>query len=67
MPIGSAVERRGYVVVYDEKGRVLFQKSCGTKPTDGLKGYTSTTVSIQTGSSIVTYDQKGRSLFSKTA
>jgi hypothetical protein len=67
MPIGSVREQSSSIIVYDEKGRTLFTKSRGSRPGDGLQGYTATTVSIRTGSSINTYDDRGRTLFSKPA
>jgi hypothetical protein len=67
MPIGSAIHKGPSIVIYDEKGRTLFTKPVGTRPGDGLKGYTATTVSIRSGASIHTYDDRGRTLFSKPA
>ena len=67
LAVGSAIEKRGFVYVYDEKGRSLFTKQTGTQPNDGLKGYTATTVSIRRGSFLYTYDEKGRQLSSKSA
>jgi hypothetical protein len=65
--IGSVLEKQLSVIVYDEKGRTLFTKPLGTRPGDGLKGYTATTVSIRSGASIHTYDDRGRTIFSKPA
>jgi hypothetical protein len=65
--IGSVLEKQLSVIVYDEKGRTLFTKPLGIRPGDGLKGYTATTVSIRSGSSIHTYDDRGRTIFSKPA
>ncbi|PWR25401.1 hypothetical protein [Zavarzinia aquatilis] len=67
MAIGSAVEKGPTVYVYDERGRQLFTKSRGSQPTDGLKGYTSGTVSIRHGFTIFTYDDKGRQVSSTSA
>lgn len=67
MAIGSAVERGPTVYVYDEKGRQLFTKSRGSQPTDGLKGYTSGTVSIRRGPTLYTYDDKGRQVSTTSA
>ena len=36
----------------------------GTGPNDGLKGYTSSTVSVRRGSQIYVYDNKGRQISS---
>jgi hypothetical protein len=62
MPIGTAVRRGSSVYVYDEKGRQLAVIGTGSRPEDGLTGYTSTTVSVRRGESIYTYDEKGRQL-----
>lgn len=59
MPIASAVQRGGVVYVYDAKGLTLFTKPCGRQPGDGLRGFTSSTVSIKTGSAIYTFDERG--------
>jgi len=67
VPIGSVLEKPLSVVVYDEKGRTLFTKPAGARSGDGLKGYTATTVSIRSRSSIHTYDNRGRTIFSKPA
>jgi len=47
VPIGSVLEKRLSIIVDDERGRTLFTKTVGTRPGDGLRGYTATTVSIQ--------------------
>ena len=67
MAIGSASERGSLVYVYDEKGRPLFTQSAGSGPRDGLRGYTSSTVSIQRGHLVHTYDDRGRPLFTQPA
>jgi hypothetical protein len=67
MPIGNAVEREGAVFVYDEKGRQLFSVASGNQPGDGLKGYTSTTVSVRRGGSIYTYNERGQQIYSTSA
>jgi hypothetical protein len=66
MPIGSAIERGSTIYVYDERGRTLFTKSKGSRPTDGLQGYTGSTVSVRSGSTVYTYDEKGRTLNTKS-
>ncbi len=58
MSIGSVVRRGSSVYIYDENGRQI--GTIGVAPNDTLKGYTSTTVSIQRGSMIYIYDEKGR-------
>jgi hypothetical protein len=55
MPMGTAVKRGGSVYVYDEKGRQIAVIAAGSRPEDGLTGYTSTTVSVRRGGSIYTY------------
>lgn len=62
MAIGVAVQRGSSVFVYDEKGHQLCVLSGGSKPGEGLKGYTGHTVSVQRGGSVFTYDEKGRQL-----
>jgi hypothetical protein len=67
MPIGNAIEKSHFVYVYDEKGKQLFAKPSGNAAGDGLKGYTSTTVSIQRASFIYTYNEKGSQVSAKPA
>jgi len=62
MAIGNAVQRGGFVYVYDEKGRQISALSAGSKPDDGLKGYTGATVSIRRGGFTYTFDERGRQL-----
>jgi hypothetical protein len=59
MPIGSAVQRGGYVYVYDEKGSQLAAIPAGSGPKDGLQGYTGTSVSVRRGNYVYVYDEKG--------
>jgi hypothetical protein len=67
MAIGSAVQKGNAVHVYDERGRTIFTKLAGSRPTDGLQGYTSSTVSIRIGTAIYTYDEKGHTLYTRLA
>lgn len=67
MSIGSAVEKGGFVYVYDERGRQIFTKTRGSQSEDGLKGYTSKTVSIRHGGLIITYDERGRQISTTSA
>jgi hypothetical protein len=61
MAIGSAVQRGRRVYIYDEKGRQLSLIGIGSNgPHDGLKGYTSSTLSIRRGAYLYTYDETGR-------
>ncbi len=59
--ITLAVERNGFVYVYGENNRSLFQL------TGELYGYTSSTVSVKRGNFIYTFDDKNRSLGSRPA
>ena len=67
MAIGSALTRGSFIFVYDENGHVLFSKSKGSSPTDGLLGYTNTTVTARYGSFLYTYDEHGTTIYSKSA
>jgi hypothetical protein len=61
MAIGSAVQRGRRVYVYDEDGRHLSLIGVGSAGLhDGLKGYTSSTISIRRGAYLYTYDERGR-------
>jgi len=64
--IGSVVVQSGIVKVYDEKRNHLFSVSAGSRPTDGLRGYTSATVSVCYNGIVKTYDAKGKYLYSTT-
>jgi hypothetical protein len=59
MSISNVVQRGSVIYVYGERNQVLFMKSASNRPGDGVKGYTSGSVSIQSGSSIYTYDEHG--------
>lgn len=59
MAIASAVEKNGNVYIYNEKGGVIAAVHAGTGPNDGLKGYTSSTVSIRRGFYVYIYNDKG--------
>lgn len=59
MSIVNVVQRGSTIYVYGERSQVLFTKSAGSRPGDGVKGYTSGTLSIQSGSVIYTYDERG--------
>lgn len=62
MAIGNAVERGGWVYIYDENGRQVSAVSAGSGPNDGLKGYTSLRVNVKRGGWIYSYDQNGRQI-----
>ena len=53
MAIGTAVERNGWVYVYDEKGHQL------TTLHGSLHGFTGSTVSVKRNYWIYVYDEKG--------
>lgn len=59
MAIGNAVERGGWVYIYDENNKQRAAVSAGSGPNDGLKGYTSSRVNVQRGGWIYSYDQNG--------
>ena len=67
MAIGSAIERGSLICVYDEHGTTLFQKARGSGATDGLLGFTSSTVTVRFGSVVHTYDEHGMTIYSKAA
>ena len=67
MAIGSAIERGSLICVYDEDGRTLFQKARGSGATDGLLGFTGSTVTARYGSVIYTYDEHGTTIYAKAA
>ena len=67
MAIGNAVQRGAFVYVYDEKGRQIRSHPAGSGPSDGLHGYTGTTVSIRRGAFIYTYDDHGRQVSATSA
>ncbi len=67
MAIGSAIERGSYIFVYDERGHLLFSKTIGNGATDGLIGFTGSTVTARYGSIIYTYDAHGTTIYAKAA
>jgi len=67
MAIGNAVERGFTVYVYDEKGHLIFTQPKGNSASDGLKGYTTSTVNIKRGFTVYTYDTKGRLIYTTPA
>lgn len=67
MPIATAVRRGGQVYVYNERNQQLFSKSAGSRPEEGLKGYTSGAVSIRLGNTICTYNEKGQLIGTQSA
>lgn len=59
--IGDAVERNGFVEVYDTDGRYMCTHI------GELQGYTSNTISIRNGLQLIVYDSKGRQIRSSVA
>jgi hypothetical protein len=59
MAIGNAVERSGWVYIYDENGSQTGTVHAGDGPEDGLKGYTSSRVNVRRGDWIYSYDEGG--------
>ena len=57
--IVTAVQRGSQVYVYGAGQRQLCAVFAGNGPEDGLKGYTSSTVSVRRGSNIYVYDPQG--------
>jgi hypothetical protein len=62
--IVTAVQRGSQVYVYGPNQRQLCSVFAGNGPNDGLKGFTSSTVSVRRGSTIYVYDAKGRQVSS---
>jgi hypothetical protein len=67
MAIGSVTQRGSVALVYDELGRQLSMIPVGFGPTDGLLGYTGSSVSLRFGAMILTYDARGRQIGSRLA
>ena len=60
MAIATAVQRHGFVFVYDESGvNVLTLPAAKSAPGDGLKRYTRSSVSIQRNGLVHVYDERG--------
>ena len=62
--IVTAVQRGSQVYVYGAGQRQLCAVFAGKGPEDGLKGYTSNTVSVRRGNNIYVYDTQGRQVSS---
>ena len=67
MAIGGVIERGSLICVFDEHGSTLFQKARESGATDGLLGFTGSTVTARYGSIIYTYDEKGMTIYAKAA
>ena len=59
MAISNVVERNGFVYIYDDAGNNTGTVGVGSGPDDGLKGYTSSSVNVRSGSWIYSYDERG--------
>lgn len=66
MPIANVIQRGATIYVYNEKNQVLYTKSAGRGPNDGLKGYTGQFVNVQQGRTIYTYNEKGMTIGTKS-
>ncbi len=62
--IVTALQRSGQVYVYGTGQRQLCAVFAGNGPEDGLKGYTSSTVSVRRGNTIYVYNAKGQQISS---
>ena len=67
MAIGSAIERGSVILVYDQRGQMLFSKANGSGAHDGLLGFTGSTVTVRSGSVITTYGEYGQIIYTKAA
>ena len=67
MAIGSAIERGSVILVYDQRGQMLFSKANGSGTHDGLLGFTGSTVTVRSGSTATTYGPVGQIIYSKPA
>lgn len=65
--IVTAVQRGSQVYVYGAAQQQLCSIYAGNEPGDGLKGFTTTTVSIKRGRSVYVYDAQGRQISSTYA
>ena len=62
--IVTAIQRGSQVYVYGQGQRQLCAIFAGNGPDDGLKGFTSSSVSVRRGSNIYVYDAQGRQISS---
>lgn len=65
MTISNAIERDGFVVIFNETGNQCASIQIGREPTDGLTGYTSTTVNVRDGNFSQTFDERGNMIGSQ--
>ena len=62
--IVTALQRGSQIYVYAQGQRQLCAIFAGNGPDDGLKGFTSSSVSVRRGSNIYIYDANGRQISS---
>jgi hypothetical protein len=62
--IVTAVQRGSQVYVYGPNQRQLCSVFAGNGSNDGLKGFTSSTVSVRRGTMLYVYDAQGRQVSS---
>jgi hypothetical protein len=68
MAIGNALQKQGFVYIYDENGRQLATVSAGSNNgKDGLTGYTNSRVNVRRGNMIYSYDEHGHQVSSQSA
>lgn len=67
MEIVTAVQRGSQVYVYGQGQRQLCAIFAGNGPDDGLKGFTSSSVSVRRGKTVYVYDAHGRQISSAYA
>ncbi len=65
MPISNAIERDGFVVIFNESGNQCASIQIGREPKDGLMGYTSTTVNVRDGNFSKSFDERGNQVGSQ--
>jgi hypothetical protein len=57
--IANAIQKGGFVYIYNEKGGQIGCVGAGSGPKDGLVGYTGSTVSVRKGDFIYNYNAQG--------
>jgi len=63
MAIGSAVQKGSTIFIYDERGLQTGAIFIGVaQPSDGLLGYTGSSLSVRKGATIFTYNDKGQQI-----
>lgn len=62
MPITTAVQRGGFVYIYDEDNHPTHAIPAGNAPGDGLQGCTGVSVSVRRAGFVYVYDEDGRNV-----